>query len=572
MNVIDQAGESEIEYSAIYYHGDIGFSFSHTHKLAQDKPTITIQIPCDFFDKYWLNEKIRVHIADFLLREFKKYIDVLNAKLYNRARPKNESGWYCLPALGEEVLVRNAAFFALCPQRDYEYRGASTVYLISSDSPPLTKNCFCIRLQVQLPRRNIRKATQMLCNDLPKTVDKFVAELDIDQMNQVVELAEKQVAIRNWLRNSDYCAFIANGSVLPRAKGTNGPIADAVPFQAPPDDEIEVCGVWGMGIKKGITVITGGGYSGKSTVLDSISAGVYDHVLGDGRELCITDNTAVSIGTEDGRSVKCVNISPFFNSLPAGDAARYSTIHASGSVSQAANVMEAIEGGAKLLIIDEDRSAANFMACDYLMRKLIKKEPIVPFVDRVNELYNLEDVSTIVVVGVNSEWLFAADNIYTIDNYQIYNVTDQAVDICAINSIESDVPPISNWRQNRLLTADGFSSYPEGCGTERLEVSNTELIKIGDERIDISGLLDIVSYWQVVALGFMLRRLEISHTKGAIDVLKMIDDLYSEIEQGGLDIVYSSYFTTMDRFMELPRKQELGALINRMRKIDYTKA
>ena len=149
----------------------------------------------------------------------------------------------------------------------------------------------------------------MLCRDLPDAVDMFIAQFDIKKLNEELLLAEKQSAIRVWLKKSDYCAFIANGSILPRSKGTDLPLENAVPFQSTPDDEIEVCGVRGMGIKRGVTVITGGGYSGKSTLLDAISAGIYNHVLGDGRELCITDDTAMTISAEDGRSVKSVNIS-----------------------------------------------------------------------------------------------------------------------------------------------------------------------------------------------------------------------------------------------------------------------
>lgn len=146
-------------------------------------------------------------------------------------------------------------------------------------------------------------------------MDRFVAEFDFARLNEALALAEKQAAIREWLKESNYCAFVANGSILPRSKGTDLPLQNAVPFQSTPEDEIEICGVRGMGIKKGVTVITGG-YSGKSTLLDAISAGIYDHVLGDGRELCITDSSAVSISAEDGRSVKHVNISPFIKWLP----------------------------------------------------------------------------------------------------------------------------------------------------------------------------------------------------------------------------------------------------------------
>ena len=171
--------------------------------------------------------------------------------------------------------------------------------------------CLCIRMQVQLPKGKLRKAIQMLCRDLPAAVDMFIARFDIVKFNQAIALSKKQADIRAWLQKSDYCAFIANGSILPRAKASDLPLTEAIPFCSTPNDEIEVCGVRGMAIRRGVTVITGGGYSGKSTLLDAISAGIYDHCLGDGRELCITDASAMTISAEDGRSVKSVNISPF---------------------------------------------------------------------------------------------------------------------------------------------------------------------------------------------------------------------------------------------------------------------
>ena len=382
--------------------------------------------------------------------------------------------------------------------------------MLEADIPP--KMCLCIRMQVQLPKRKIRKTIQMLCHDLPEAVDKFIAEFDCVKLNKALELAEKQTAIRKWLKGSDYCAFIANGSILPRSKGTDMPLEGAVPFQSMSEDEIEICGVRGMGIKKGVTVITGGGYSGKSTLLDAISAGIYDHVLGDGRELCITDESAVTISAEDGRSVKSVNISPFIKWLPSGDTADFSTEHASGSTSQAANIMEAVDAGAKLLLIDEDRSATNFMIRDIMMKELIKKEPITPFTDRVNELHGTQGVSTILVIGGSGEYLSIADNIYLMEDYLIQNVTEKARALSNSCTEENrgHMPP-ADWTQNRTLFSDGFTSYPAGSGSERLEVSEMGFILIGDERIDVRGLHNIVSERQLDALGFMLRHLEISN-------------------------------------------------------------
>ncbi len=617
----------------------IGFQISRTHKLAQDKPTIVVQIPCRLLRiraqavmqatmrpgiqtaiQPAISPEIRshaqvcirlengslakensavpvldslnkIHIADFCLREFKKQIDALNAGLYNRSRPDSENGRYYLPtfaeepgeggkswggeaSLGGEILMRNAAFFAPCLLRNYTYGSGLTVYSLPEEKQRQPEMCLCIRLQVQLPRKKIRKTIQMLCRDLPDAVNRFLAGFDFPGLKRALELAEKQTAIRAWLRNSEYCAFIANGSILPRFKGTDLPMENAVPFQSVPEDEITVCGVQGMGIRRGVTVITGGGYSGKSTLLDAISAGIYDHAPGDGRELCITEESAVTISAEDGRSVKHVNIFPFIRWIPGGDPEDFSTEHASGSTSQAANIMEAVDCGARLLLIDEDRSAANFMIRDRMMKELIEREPITPFTDRAQELHNRQGVSTILVIGGSGEYLSVADRIYMMEDYCIQQVTERAKDICAFYGVINDFPAAcgsGGWTQNRVLFADGFSSYPEGSGSERLEISDKGFIQIGDESIDIRGLRDIVSKGQVTALTFMLRNLEVTNKDRRIDLRRKIDELYARIEAEGLDILYSSYFTTTQRFLDLPRRQELLMLINRMRRVRFEK-
>ena len=560
-----------VDYSSTYYNESIGFDISVTHKLAQDKPTVVISIPCEKLGIRIPDRTVENAEADFCLRAFKRYIDELNGGLYNRSRPDNENGKYDLCSPGGEVIKRNSAYFALCPQKDYENGAGSDVYLLNDGifRPPLM--CLCIRLQVQLPKRKLRKTIQMLCRDLPDAVDRFILDFNREGLENAAALAKKQSAIREWLKSSDYCSFVANGSVLPRAKGTGLPMAGAIPFQSEEGDEIEICGVRGMGIRKGVTVITGGGYSGKSTLLDAISAGIYDHIDGDGRELCITDESAVTISAEDGRSVKHVNISPFIKWLPGGDTSDFSTEHASGSTSQAANIMEAVDSGAKLLLIDEDRSATNFMIRDRMMKELIEKEPITPFTDRVDELYRAKDVSTILVIGGSGEYLSVADKIYMMEDYMIHDVTEKSKHICHSYGVGTELPPIADWEQSRILYADGFTSYPKGSGTEKLAVSDMGFVIIGDEKIDVRGLHDIVCSRQLDTLGFMLRLLEITNNDRKIDIEKKINELYERIDEEGIDFVYSSFFTTCERFLDLPRKQELMALVNRMRKINMVK-
>ncbi len=566
-----------VDHDATYYHNDdIGFEISETHKLAKDKPTVLITIPCSVLG---IDEPKKEHeeaVADFCLRRFTKYIDEINALIYNRSRPANENGKYYICTPGGEIVKRNSAFFAIRHQKGYRNGSGIKVFLLDDGVERLPRMNLCIMIQVQLPRGHLKKATTMLCRDLPYAVDHFIMEFDHAAFAEATALADRQSAIRAWLKGSEYCAFVANGSILPRAKAEKGqsradlPLSSAVPFKSTPEDEIEVCGVRGMGIKKGVTVITGGGYSGKSTLLDAISAGIYNHILGDGREMCITDESAMTISAEDGRSVKHVNISPFIKWLPGGDTADFSTDHASGSTSQAANIMEAVDSGAHLLLIDEDRSATNFMIRDAKMKSLIKKEPITPFTDRVSELHSRLGVSTILVIGGSGEYLAVADKIYMMEDYKINDVSGCAKEISS--DVNVTLPDPADWNQSRTLYSGGFTSYPEGVGTEKLEVLDTGFILIGDEKIDVCGLHDIITPGQLYSLGFMLRYLEAANRDSRIDIDGIIDELYAKIDGEGADIVFSSFFTTCERFLDVPRKQELKAVINRMRMIKLVKS
>lgn len=255
--------------------------------------------------------------------------------------------------------------------------------------------------------------------------------------------------------------------------------------------------------------------------------------------------------------------------------------------------MEAVDFGAKLLLIDEDRSATNFMIRDRRMKELIRNEPIVPFTDRVNELFREKGVSTILVIGGSGEYLSVADKVYLMEDFQVHDVTGKAKEICLeeesrVDTVTTAKPfrqaeqvctveqirtanslPRADWGQHRILHSDGFSSYPEGSSSEKLLVSDLGFICIGDERIDIRGIHDIITGGQLNALGYMLRYLEISNRNQIIDLKRQIDELYEKMEQEGLDCVFSGYFTATGRFLDLPRKLELMMLVSRMRRIHF---
>ena len=211
------------------------------------------------------------------------------------------------------------------------------------------------------------------------------------------------------------------------------------------------------------------------------------------------------------------------------------------------------------------------MIRDGMMKELIKKEPITPFTDRVGELHRRRGVSTILVIGGSGEYLSVADRIYMMEDYRIRDVTEMAKTVCAAHGVTAGIPSDADWTQGRSLYSDGFSSYPDGSGSEKLEVSEMGFILIGGETIDVRGLHDVVTGRQLDALGFMLRYLEVTNRDRQIDLRKKIDELYARIDREGMDFLYSSYFTTCGRFLDLPREQELKALISRMRKIRFVR-
>ena len=552
------------DFDSTYYREDIGYRIERTHKLAQDKPTITISIPV----KHLGITQTSVAGADYCLRAFLPYIDELNEPLYNRNRPDSEKGKYYCYRPGGEVLARNSVYFKMCPRKDYTIGSRDEVYLIPPEEIGEPDLCLCLMIQVQLPERNLRKTLRMLTQDLPDAVDRYVEKFKLYEYTDAMELEKLQKEIRRWLKKSPYCAFLANGSILPREGGNDLPLQGAIPFVAVAEDEIEVCGIKGMGIKRGVTVITGGGYSGKSTLLEAIFAGIYDHAWGDGRELCITDATAMGIVAEDGRSVKNVNIAPFIKWIPGQDTAHFSTERASGSTSQAANIMEAVGMGSKLLLIDEDRSATNFMIRDALMRELVKKEPITPFTERVRELYETKDVSTVLVIGGSGEYLSVADRVYLMEDYRIHNVTERAKRLGeTIEKLLPTEPAV--WEQKRILSGEGFTSFVPENGRERLAITDVGIIYVGEEAIDLRMLSGLITQAQRNAVGFLIRYLEVSLNETKLDVADKLKTLYRRMEEEGFDCIFSNYFTECERFMDLPRKEDVLAAVNRMRKVRF---
>ncbi|GAB6876345.1 ABC-ATPase domain-containing protein [Thermaerobacter litoralis] len=493
----------------------------------------------------------RTATADWLLRRFHRATGTAAAR-----RGSGKSGLITVDRPGQEILPRTAC--VVLPQR-VEVR-------------------FFAGLPAAGRRILGRQAVEMLCQDVPRLVETALLLKPIDHrdLERHVAVAEDQAALRQALAERGLVAFVGDGAILPRESGVSdrplrGP--RVIPFEAPPTLAVELetphrGKVRGLGIPQGVTLIVGGGYHGKSTLLRALARGVYDHIPGDGRELVVTDPTAVKIRAEDGRRIEQVDISPFIRNLPFdADTRRFSTDEASGSTSQAANIMEALELGARVLLIDEDTSATNFMIRDRRMQALVSKdrEPITPFIDRVRALYRDRGVSSILVVGGAGDYLDVADTVIRMDAYRAQDATAEAREVATrfpTGRIAEDPGPFPPVPARVPLPA---SLDPRRGAKVKIRAHGTDEITFGFEEIDLSAVEQLVDPSQTRAVGAMIRYMTGRHIDGRRSLREALEALYAELDEHGLDRI--SPFPTPAGDLALPRLFEVGAAINRLRSL-----
>jgi predicted ABC-class ATPase len=416
----------------------------------------------------------------------------------------------------------------------------------------------------------------MLCEDIPEIVDRALkySALNPEALQKQVETVEDADWLRRELVKRGLVAFVANGSILPRRSGVDArPLeTEAIPFQSPKSLEVSFnCPnrglIEGMGIPEGITLIVGGGYHGKSTLLRALELGVYNHIPGDGREFVISDPTGVKIRAEDGRSIVGVNISPFINQLPQGRSTeQFSTTNASGSTSQAANIIEALEVGAKVLFIDEDTAATNFMIRDRRMQQLIakEKEPITPLIDKIRQLYTDYGVSTILVMGGSGDYFEVADTVIAMDNFQPEEVTKQAKLIAKQHLNErlweggatfGEITP-------RMPLSESIDPSRGGKAV-KVRVRDIDEVGFGTEEIDLTAVEQIVETGQLRAIAAALVYAKNTYMKGQCTLSEILDQVMADIESQGLDCL--SEFAQGD--LVFFRRFELAAALNRLRSL-----
>ncbi|MEZ8188544.1 MULTISPECIES: P-loop domain-containing protein [Vibrio] len=447
--------------------------------------------------------------------------------------------------------------------------------VLDNTSVVFTEHGIEIRFRINLPAdgRSIlaKKAINIITFYLPKFIRRATLEreLNIEAMIKHCEAVEDQDALRAQLEENNLAAFVANGSVLPRIAGNcDLPMKGAVPFLAPESLSVTLNApnqgdVTGLGIPKGITLIVGGGFHGKSTLLNAVERSIYNHIPGDGREGIVTATDTMKIRAEDGRCVHNLNLSNYINHLPMQkDTSNFSTQDASGSTSQAAWLQESIEAGVQTLLIDEDTSATNFMIRDERMQALVSKgaEPITPLVDRIGQLREEMDISTIVVMGGSGDYLDVADTVIQMHDYQAVDVTDKAQEVIAqhptqrTNECETALETFVPRSLNRAALMNILTD-----GKFRVNAKGKESLRFGKEFADLSALEQLESTSEVNAIGWAW--FQFAQTPGwSNNPAKEFSAILSD-----------EWHVNMPNYGDLakPRVLDVMAALNRMRKSQF---
>ncbi|MFK5891851.1 MAG: ABC-ATPase domain-containing protein [Pseudomonadota bacterium] len=497
----------------------------------------------------------RIALEDYLGRMVKKSIQHFS----KGKRGSGCSGIISIETNGQKTLLRNAILI----KPDY----------------------IEARLVIGLPADDRRvagtQAQKMFFEELPTIVEHalYYKNLSAKELINYVNNAEDQDFLRRSLKEKQLVAFIANGSQLPRQSGIcDKPLeGNVIQFVSPVTLQHEISlpnagKIKGMGIPQGVTLIVGGGFHGKSTLLHAIEHGIYNHIPDDGREKVVSDDSAVKIRSEDGRVISNVNISPFIDRLPFDrDTHHFTTENASGSTSQAANIIEALECGTELLLIDEDTSATNFMIRDKRMQALVsqKKEPITPFIHRVRELYQKFAVSSIIVMGGSGDYFDVADTVIMMDEYIAKDVTNQAKRLAHDNSLQlSDKADTLPKFQRLTKRKPGLKALDASRDNflVKIDVRETITILYGQFHIELAQVEQLIDIGQTRTIGLMIHYYASHYAKSSGSLTDNLKKLIDKARTNGLDI-FSPYKVGN---LAIPRLYELTAAINRIRSDDWT--
>lgn len=551
----------------LYHFGNYILSIDHVQGDPFASPShVSIQIShrdAGFPVEYYKDTLTGTTLCDYLTRQFEKQVSQYSF----RAKGSDKSGLLTVSHCGQEILSRTAC--------EITEKGITARFFVGFPANGRTINA--------------TELEKILFDFLPVCIQKsfFYSSLNAKELQNYIELAEDQEFIRQTLPAKNLCAFIADGSILPRESGISSrPMKASVPFTSPDSLRISINlphkgKITGMGIPKGITLIVGGGYHGKSTLLNALELGVYNHIPGDGREYVITDATAVKLRSEDGRFIKDVDISMFINDLPnKKDTRCFSTLDASGSTSQAAGIVESMEAGSHLFLLDEDTSATNFMVRDAFMQQVIQreKEPITPFLERAEDLYKKAEISTILIAGSSGAFFHIADTIIQMDNYVPKDITASVKKLCsqyplpAVSVTDFQLPhshrimsrPAESSKHLRHNSrgnhSDSGAAKPERLKTR---ISGTDGFSLGRQEIDLRYTEQLIDAEQTAALGLLLKYAVEHLADGRRTLPEIVQFLWKNLSLHGL-----SFFTENQKIScgyATPRIQEIYACLNRYR-------
>ena len=513
-----------------------------------------------FPGEYYKDSLTRITLGDFLNRQFEQQVNHYTF----RAKGSGKSGLISVSHCGQEVLARTAC--------EITEKGITARFFIGFPANGRTINS--------------PELEKILFDFLPVCVHKafFYRNLDASRLKEAIELAEDQEYIRQELAKRSLAAFVNDGAILPRESGISSrPMKNSVPFVSPENLRISMDlphrgTITGMGIPCGITLIVGGGYHGKSTLLNALELGIYNHISGDGREYVITDSSAQKLRSEDGRFIKDVDISLFINDLPnKKDTLCFSTEDASGSTSQAAGIVESMEAGSKVFLLDEDTSATNFMVRDSFMQRVIcrEKEPITPFLERARDLYEKAGISTILVAGSSGAFFHIADTVIQMDNYMPVDITEKVRELCRDYPLNENMAAGFKAPQSHRIMAKnmpligskkayyGHSKAQDKPERLKVKVHGRDGFSIGKQEVDLRYVEQLIDSEQTGALGALLKYAVEKLIDGKRTLPEIVELLCSKLEKEGLSFLSEGYTSCG---YAVPRRQEVYACFNRYRR------
>ncbi|MCE2421860.1 MAG: ABC-ATPase domain-containing protein [Gemmatimonadetes bacterium] len=460
--------------------------------------------------------------------------------------------------------------------------GKSGLVLVSAETPVVVDRSGCeigpggltLRFRAGLPARGRRcmgqAAAKMLTRNIPQALEAVRrGNLDQNRAMRWVETSEDHHFIQAELSGRGLVAFVRDGSVLPRRSGvSSAPLPHAVPFRSPPELSVTFNppnsgAIVGMGVPRGVTVVTGGGFHGKTTLLEALQGGVWPRTPGDGREWVATVPDAVKVRSEDGRAVSGVDLTPFVDGLPLGQSTKsFSTPDASGSTSLAADILEAMEARASALLMDEDTCATNLMVRDARMQALVPRETVTPLIDRARELAEA-GVSIILVTGGSGDYLDVADTVLVLEDFLPRLATAEAKTIAANTPTgrRTGLPhrPLRVPPAGRVPAATSFGARRRS-GREKVRARGSDEITLGNQVLDLSAVEQLADPGQARAVAAMLRAMA-GHCDGKRTLWDVTRRVYEQALRSGLVSVDDS------PDLALPRPQEMLRAASRLRSL-----